>query len=387
MNENQNLKDIYTKFLQNKATRYELEQMFELLKDSDEQELKQLVAQALEQNEQYADLNKHHQLLQNVRVNVMNAAGASQAKVVAMQPRSRKMWYMAAASVAVILMVAGVFLINKKQANNSVTDLRPGGNIAMLSLGGSDTLNLQQLKAGSQVKRSVGVVVSKVNNNTVAYTAYGDDTAALNQINTIVTPRGGQYHVQLSDGTEVMLNADSKLEFPVGFTGNQRKVKLTGEAYFAVAKNKAKPFIVTTAGQDVQVLGTKFNISNYAEDGGPVTTLTEGSVKVSSPSASAILKPGQQSHTGVSGISVTDVDTDVYNAWKNGEFVFENTSLDLIMHKLSRWYNFETDYSKLPPKNLYMRISSQVNLSDVLQVITTTSGVKFKIEEGRVVVM
>ncbi len=387
MNGNENLKDIYAKFLQNKATRYELERMFELLKDNDEQELKQLVAQVLEQNEQHADIDKHHQLLQNVRVNVMNAAGASQAKIVALQPRLRKMWYMAAASVAAILIVAGVFFINKKQTSNSVTDLRPGGNIAMLSLGGSDTLNLQQLKTGSKVKRSAGVVVSKVNNNTVAYTAYGNDTAALTQVNTIVTPKGGQYRVQLSDGTEVMLNADSKLEFPVGFTGHQRRVKLTGEAYFAVSKNKAKPFIVSAAGQEVQVLGTKFNISNYTEDSGPVTTLTEGSVKVSTSSAMAILKPGQQSRAVATGISVADVDPDTYNAWRNGEFVFENTPLDVIMHKLSRWYNFEIDYSKLPQKSLYMRISSQVNLSDVLNVITTTSGVKFKIEERRVVVM
>ncbi len=387
MNEGQSLKDIYAKFLQNKATRHELEQLFELFKDSDEHEIKQLVAQALEQNVQDKNLHQHSVLLQNVRANVMSAAESSQAIVIIMKPRSRKLWYTAAASVAVILMVAGILLFNKKQTGNSVIDLRPGGNMAMLSLGGHDTLNLQQLKNGSKVKRSAGVVVSKINSSTIAYTAYGNDTAALNQMNTIVTPKGGQYHVQLSDGTEVMLNADSKLEFPVGFTGSQRKVKLTGEAYFAVTKNKLKPFIVTTAGQNVQVLGTKFNISNYAEDGGAVTTLTEGSVKVSNPLSAAILKPGQQSHTSASGIQVTEVDPDNYNAWRNGEFVFENAPLDVIMHKLSRWYNFETDYSKLPQKSLYMRISSQVNLSDVLHVITTTSGVKFKIEEGRVVVM
>ncbi|MDT3401948.1 FecR family protein [Mucilaginibacter terrae] len=387
MNKDEQIFVIYQRFLQNSATKEELHKLFQYLDKSSEQELKQLLAEALGQPEIDVEADANFALLQNVRAKIMHEAESEMATVITLQPRKRKAWYYAAASVALVLSIGGLLLLNKKQTTQHTTDLQPGGNMAMLSVGGNDTLNLQTSNLGGFIKKTAGVNIAKTSNGTITYTAYGTDTLALSQINTLITPRGGQYHVRLSDGTEVLLNSESKLEFPVGFTGNERKVTLTGEAYFEVAKNKQKPFIVTTAGQDVQVLGTKFNISNFAEDGGPVTTLTEGSVKVSSHNQTAILKPGQQSRAKVAGITVTDVDADTYSAWKNGEFVFENESLDVIMHKLSRWYNFETDYSKLPQKSLYMKISRQVNLSEVLGMITTTSGIKFRIDERRVSVM
>lgn len=387
MNKDEQIFVIYQRFLQNSATKEELRQLFKFLSEASEQELKQLLTEALGQPDVSVKADENIALLQNVRMKIMHEAESELTPVVTLKPRKRAVWYYAAASVALILSVAGILLLNKKQSSQHANDLLPGSNIAMLSVGANDTLNLQQAKAGSMLKKTAGVVIAKNTHGTITYTAYGTDTLALNQTNAIVTPRGGQYHIRLSDGTEVLLNSESKLEFPVGFTGNERKVVLTGEAYFEVAKNKHKPFIVTTGGQNVQVLGTKFNISNFAEDGGPVTTLTEGSVKVSSQNMMAVLKPGQQSRANTTGITVTDVDADLYSAWKNGEFVFENESLDVIMHKLSRWYNFETDYSKLPQKSLYMKISRQVNLSEVLGMITTTSGIKFRIDERRVTVM
>lgn len=378
---------IYQRFLENSATKQELHYFFSYLERSSEQELKQLLAQTLGESGDIVQSDKNLELLQNVRTKLMYEAERDTNKVVNLRSRKRAVWYYAAASIALVVSVAGFLLLNKKQSAKHSNDLLPGGNLAMLTVGGTDTLNLQQSNTTGLLKKTAGVVIAKTNNGTLTYTAYGTDTPALNQVNTLITPRGGQYHVRLSDGTEVLLNSESKLEFPVGFTGKNRHVVLTGEAYFEVAKNKNKPFIVTTAGQDVEVLGTKFNISNYTEDGGPVTTLTEGSVKVSNPLSTAILTPGQQSHVTTAGIKVTDVDTQLYNAWKNGEFVFENTPLDVIMHKLSRWYDFEIDYSKLPPKSLYMKIGKQVNLSEVLGTITTTTGIKFKIDERRVTVM
>lgn len=387
MNKDDKIFVIYQRFLQNTATREELGQFFSYVEKSSEQELKQLIAETLDHTNEVIETNNNLELLQNVRMKIMHQAQNEATPVITLKPRKSTLWYYAVASIALVMSVAGFLLLNKKQATQNTNDLLPGGSIAMLTVGGADTLNLQQLKTNGLLKKTAGVIIAKASNGTLTYTAYGTDTVALNQTNTLITPRGGQYHVRLSDGTEVLLNSESKLEFPVGFTGKERRVVLTGEAYFEVAKNKHKPFIVTTAGQNVQVLGTKFNISNFAEDGGPVTTLTEGSVKVSNPLAAAVLKPGQQSHTSAAGITVTNVDAELYSAWKNGEFVFENAPLDVIMHKLSRWYNFETDYSKLPQKSLYMKIGRQVNLSEVLGMITTTSGIKFRIDERRVTVM
>ncbi len=386
MKKNEQIADIYQKFLNNVATRQELDQLFRFLNEGGESELKQLLAEALRNANVGDQMIPDQALVKNVRSRIMQYAGLDATPVIPMRSRSRSVWYYAA-SVLVLISVAGVLFLSKQGNKPHATDLKAGGNMAMLSTGGSDTIDLNAAKPGKMIQQSAGVSIAKTGDGIITYTAYGTDTAALARINTLITPCGGQYHVRLSDGTEVVLNACSKLEFPVGFTGNQRVVKLTGEAYFKVAKNKEKPFIVATGGQKVQVLGTQFNISDQPEDGGPVTTLTEGSVKVTSHNATAMLKPGQQSHATAAGITVNDVDADLYSAWKDGDFVFENVSLDIIMYKLSRWYNFEIDHSKLPQKNLYMRISRQVNLSEVLSMITTTSGVKFKIDERRVTVM
>ncbi|WP_295772291.1 FecR domain-containing protein [uncultured Mucilaginibacter sp.] len=386
MSNAENIRQVYQRFLQNEATRDELQQLFNLIDKSTEQELKDLLGAAIGDYVNEDAALQHIALLKKVRSRVMHFAGADATPVIELKPRKRTVWY-AAASVALVAGIAGLLLLNKPKPTQHSTDILPGGNIAMLTVGGNDTLDLQNSTAGGIIKKTAGVTISKTSNGTITYTAYGNDTVALNKTNTLITPRGGQYHVRLSDGTEVLLNSESRLEFPVGFTGNERKVVLSGEAYFEVAKNKLKPFIVSTGKQEVEVLGTKFNISNFAEDEGTLTTLNEGSVKVTGAGVTTVLKPGQQSRATEAGITVADVDTDLYSAWKGGEFVFEDASLDLVMHKLSRWYNFETDYSKLPPKKLYMRISRQVNLSEVLGMITTTSGIKFRIDERRVTVM
>lgn len=367
------------------ATHEEVIALFDFFKEANDDELRALISKSFEDNNTIN--NEYNYILQVVKERVIQQAIDSTNNVIPLKKRATKVWYYAAAAcAAAVITLTAILYFNKPNAQYEATDLKPGENRAALALDKHDTLQLQNKQAAVLLSKP-GFAITHTKTGTIVYSVNNGDTADLNKVHTLITPRGGQYHVQLSDGTEVLLNSESKLEFTVGFTGKERRVKLTGEAYFEVAHNKERPFIVSTNGEDVQVLGTKFNISNYPEDDGPVTTLLQGSVKVTTPSAVAMLKPGQQSRITPSAINVSDVETDQFSAWKDGDFVFENTPMDQIMHKLARWYDFDTDYSKLPNNSYYIKISKQVNLSEVLRMITVTSGVKFKIEGRRVMVM
>jgi transmembrane sensor len=362
MNNKEKLSIIYQRFLQNSATRNELEELFTLLNECDEPEIKAGIENELER---YAEITinaeAEHQI-RIVRASLLDKINND--NVVPM--RKRRTWLYAAACIAALITISTWFGINKYAKQQ---DMLPGGYSAMLSVDGHTKVN-PELWASGKAQRVGGVIVTKQANGNISFSAKETDTVSLNHINTITTPKGGQYRVTLSDSTVV-----------------KRNVKLKGEAYFEVTKNKHKPFIVSTDGEDVQVLGTKFDITNFEEDEGPITTLIEGSVKVSTPTAFAMLKPGQQSRLNKGAIAVADIDANQFSSWKDGKFDFENASLVFVMHKLSRWYNFDIDYSKLPAHNFYISISRYSKLSDVLHMMTLSSGVKFKIDERRVTIM
>lgn len=159
------------------------------------------------------------------------------------------------------------------------------------------------------------------------------------------TPRGGTYQIVLSDGTKVWLNASSELKFPASFNQTkQRSVELSGEAYFEVAKNKMKPFMVRSNGQEIEVLGTHFNVNSYLDEKVTKTTLLEGAIKLSQLKrdnpASYVLRPGQQAVAG-NTVVIRNVDAMDVIDWKNGMFIFNKESLESIMRKLSRWYDVD----------------------------------------------
>lgn len=204
-----------------------------------------------------------------------------------------------------------------------------------------------------------------------------------------------------SDGTEVWLNASSSLKFPVSFDKDERLVELKGEAYFEVAykvkaergkqKGERVPFVVRSGGQIVEVLGTHFNISAYNDEASIKTTLLEGKVRVTagskqSPKDSKLLKPGQQSELSSvqREIIVNEVDTEEAIAWKNGMFQFSDSDLRSIMNELERWYDIEVDTKGMPEKRFNGIIPRNVKLSQVLDMMEKTSGLKFKIEGRRV---
>lgn len=305
-------------------------------------------------------------------------------------PLYKRRSFQVAASILLFLTI-GLFLINKSkkeplkfQAENY--DLAPGSNKATLTLADGSKIDLADKKNGT-LKAQPGSQVIKQNEQLTYRTTTGKTVTAITY-NTLTTPRGGQYEVTLADGTRVWLNAASSLKFPTAFTGSERVVELTGEAYFEVVHNSKQPFKVKTASQIVQDIGTQFNVSSYADEEAAATTLVEGSVKILDAGKQTAIRPGQQYLQRVNGISEikNDIDIDEVTAWKNGMFQFNNADIKTIMRQISRWYNVDVEYSgQVPASTYHGRISRNSNASAVLKILEL-SGIDFTIERGKIIV-
>ena len=207
--------------------------------------------------------------------------------------------------------------------------------------------------------------------------------------NILATPNGGQYQLTLPDGTKVWLNSSSSLHFPTDFNTGERIVKLSGEAYFEVAKNEKMPFKVMVKGMEIAVLGTDFNVMAYADENHVATTLLTGAVKVHSSVKDVLLKPGQQALLNNSNedISVSGGDTEGAVAWKNGYFNFSNENIRSVMRKISRWYNVEVEYQgDVTHKVLWGTISRFENISEVLRMLELTGSIHFGMQGRKITV-
>lgn len=270
------------------------------------------------------------------------------------------------------------------------TVITPGGNKARLTLSDGSIVDLDHIADGIVAKQE-GLIIKKDGNGQLIYTVVAGGQQPKNgqiEYNTIETPIGGQYQLRLPDGTAVWLNASSSLKYPAQFTGSERKVMLSGEAYFEVSKMKDKPFKVVTDKEVVEVYGTHFNVNAYKDEMVTRTTLLEGSVKVSHGNYSALLKPGQQCGMENGIFQIKTVKLKGIIDWKNGYFLFKEDKIYEIMRKLSRWYNIDPEFiGKLDDLNFSGKISRTKNLNEVLNVLTLTGDVKFKVEGRRVTVM
>lgn len=316
----------------------------------------------------------------------------------------RRIWLYTAASVAAMLvLIAGyIFLIpghqhpvtaaNKNQPSNTpkvyTADVAPGGNKAILTLANGSIVTLDDMKVGTTA-RIGSLDIHKTKGGQLSYSVNPDSMHTQTvQFNTLTTPKGGQYEVVLADGTKVFLNAASSLRFPTAFTGTERNVELTGEGYFEVAKNKAMPFKVKVGDMTVAVLGTHFNIMAYEGEKWVKTTLLEGSVRLTSGSASTMLKPGEQARLTNSGsLNVVRVNTAEEVAWKDGYFAFNNTDIQTVMRQMSRWYDVEVQYSGAVPNDEFVgKISRSSKLSEVLRTLELT-GVHFRMENKKIIIL
>ncbi|TKC08977.1 FecR family protein [Pedobacter frigoris] len=323
-----------------------------------------------------------------------------------------KLWpRIAAVAAAVALIVLGVYffnapssIVNRNSTIVNQNDIAPGKNGATITLANGKVIQLSDAKSGvvigkNDLKYDDNTLVIQSDSEGSGSLGTRDDKGVENgkaQALTAATARGQTYQFTLPDGTKVWLNADSKLEFPSNFVNSKaRFVKLSGEGYFEVAKDKAHPFIVTTDKQEVEVLGTHFNINAYKDESNIRTTLLEGSVRVDltgsvSDKSFRTLVPGQQSTLSDGGvIRIEQVDTEGAVAWKNGLFMFDAETLESIMMKVGRWYNVEVSYEneKVGKQVFSGSVSRFAKVSSVLSKLEKTGPVKFKIEGKKIIVM
>ncbi|RPD47303.1 FecR family protein [Paracnuella aquatica] len=305
-------------------------------------------------------------------------------------------WPRLAVAAAVLLLAGtGIFywLSNQEQPTiastpKSVqTDLLPGTNAATLTLADGSTVLLDSTANGATLQQG-GSKIIKLADGRLAYNSAG---AAGNAVlyNTLATPRGGQYQLTLPDGSLVWLNAASSLKYPTAFTGAERLVELTGEAYFEVVKNGAQPFVVAAADNRVVVHGTHFNVNAYSDEGEMRTSLLEGSVSVTNPSAKARLVPGQQASVGKNDatIDVATADVEQAVAWKNGYFSFDNADLKTVMRQVARWYDVEVVYEGTPTGDRFSGEVPRNSKATELLKILELSNIRFRIEGKKIVVM
>jgi phosphoribosyl-AMP cyclohydrolase len=314
---------------------------------------------------------------------------AQKTKVINIWPR------VAAAASIIVLLSAGIFYFVKsetaaKQENIQIVEkakeIAPGGNRGILTLSNGKQIILSDISSKDIIaKEDQDEVTIKMDaNGVITYVINPDaDTSKENgnSFNTLSTPTGGQYNIVLADGTKVFLNAVSSIKYPTQFNGDQRVVELEGEAYFEVAKDKSKPFVVKSDKQTIEVLGTHFNVHAYKNEAAVKTTLLEGSVAVSSKNQKAILKPGQQSNISDNAkIAIREVDTEAAIAWKNGRFKFDNADLKSVMKQLERWYGIKVEYrGDVSDVRFTGGTFRNKNLSEVLKVLEL-SNIKFKVE-------
>lgn len=207
------------------------------------------------------------------------------------------------------------------------------------------------------------------------------------QYNILQIPRGGEYSVTLQDGTVVNLNSASELRYPVQFAGAERKVFLTGEAYFQVAKDKEHPFVVVTGEAEIEVLGTSFNVYSYQEEDRIEATLVEGSVRFSTGAQTVVLAPGEQGVVQAQGnLLKKKVDIYPYIAWKEGQFVFRKRSLEQVMRIISRWYNVEVVFQHESLKNISFsgNLKRYDDFEHIVNMLQMTGGLQFKVD-GRTI--
>lgn len=311
--------------------------------------------------------------------------------------RRMRMLRITAAAAAVIILFTGYYFYFSSIREPSATVLRsapkdiapPSGSKAVLILADGSSIEIDDAVKGT-IAMQGNISIVKQSNGGVAYTGNGAKAIGYN---TFSVPRGSKpLTLTLSDGTHVWLNVGSSLSFPTVFADKERRVTISGEAYFEVAHNEAMPFRVQRGDVTISVLGTHFNVNTYEDEATQQITLLEGSVQVSKKTVSQLLQPGQQAsidHGDGADIKVSnEVNIEEVMAWRDGKFRFSE-SMDIrdIMRQISRWYNVDVEYKGKVNQRFLGSISKDINASQVLKILEATGGVKFNIEGNKIVVM
>lgn len=379
------IEDLFQRYLSNECTPEEIRR---LLKYFDAEENEELLRSLIRRQSNLIDYSplvsteSSESLLDQSFSNIKKTIASDNKNI---KPASlyKLNWFKMSAAATVIFLILGAafyFLHEKKEiivAHNShirtIQDIPAGSNNAVLTLDNGATIVLDTAANGTLANQG-NIKVLKMNGQ-LAYNKTGNMNVKP-VYNTITTANGNQYQLILIDGSKVWLNAASSIRFPTSFTGTERKVEITGEAYFEVTKNPNKPFRVdfkNEAGEkdEIEVLGTHFNVNTYGDEPDMKTTLLEGSVKIKAGNKIQMLSPGQQALLSSNGIEIKkNVDLDQVMAWKNGYFLFDNTDIYTLMRQVSRWYNVEVSFEgKVTPDGFSGKILRNVPLSKFIKVL------------------
>ena len=316
----------------------------------------------------------------------IRSAYGEQTDTIPIQRSSRWKYWVAAAAMLVAIAAAALLFINFSGKDTevvhapeiTVTDIpAPAISKATITLQNGKRIPVDSLIIGTTALQGE-TSVQKTADGQIVYTSDEEPTPEM-RFNTLANPRGSKViQLTLSDGTKVWLNAESEIRYPVAFTAGQREVEMKGEAYFEVAKDVEKPFIVQSNGAKVQVTGTHFNINAYTDEPALNVTLLEGGVKVSKENNMVLLKPGEQAQVGDNIHVNANADIEQVMAWKNGIFSFDGTDIYTAMRQISRWYDVDIRFNDAIRENLYGGIPRDSNISDVLNMLETTGSVRFK---------
>jgi transmembrane sensor len=375
---------LFQKLANGTATSEEIERYYQLVQEpGSETEIKALMLGELSDAVIVAEESQER--IDRVYYTVQQAIAIEEAN---QMPVLTKMWHRIAiaATIAVMVFGAGLFyynLNNKKQADQITykNDVEPGRNGATLTLSNGKKIRLADAVNGKLAEEG-GVSISKSENGQLVYEVKGGDSEP-SQINTLSTAKGETYKVLLPDGSLVYLNAASSLTFDASLIKRGRRVvRLYGEGYFEISKDKAHPFVVETGKQQVEVLGTHFNINAYQEEPAIATTLLEGSVNIAANGKSQILKPGEQALNLSNVIRVRPVNAESFIDWKNGDFYLNNLDFRTAMRKIARWYDLELIYDDSVQDDIQSTgyISRSSKLSSILRLIEKSGQVHFKVD-------
>lgn len=292
------------------------------------------------------------------------------------------------AAASILILFAGYYVFNQPDDSSVHADIIAGSAKALLVLSNGEKVDLGNSVDTEKIMDGNSVI--EKNKHTLNYQTQ-DKVAKTNIFHELIIPIGGEYKIELSDGTIVWMNSMSKLRFPVAFDSTHRDVFLDGEAYFEVAKDSRRPFhVILNNGLKVTVLGTSFNVRAYKDEKRVETVLEEGSVMINTDGNDVILQPNQRaSYNNLSkNIIVDEVDTRNYTSWRSGHFVFNKMSIEQILNDISKWYSFEVDYKNEEVKNLIFcgSLKKHEDLNKFLTAIELAGGVKFEISGNKLIV-
>jgi transmembrane sensor len=402
------VEDLIKKYLDDSITPEDFSRLYELINDEYDPEALESVLKRSFSDPSFSDGSRDYDLKEvfvslQARIKEREAGKPYPltARVIPLHriiPLHRRRWIAFAATV-ILLLGVGTYVRMRREAKPDRTrpiaakrhDVPPGHDGAILTLADGQKIVLDSVQNGSLATQGA-TRITKLNNGQLTYTSSnGKPTEIL--YNILTTPRARKATVILADGTQVWLNAASSIKYPTAFAGKERRVEITGEAYFEIKKNAAMPFIVRRAGSDeiIQVLGTRFNVNAYDDEDAMKTTLLEGIVKVIRGKNSSILSPGQQAILGNRNEEdirvVDDTNIDEVMAWKNGRFQFSNMDLKTIMRQLTRWYDVDVVFEgKVPNIRVGGFIHKDVNLSTVMEFLGE-NGVQYKIEGNKITIL